>query len=56
MIRFLKYSAAVASMYITKYYSKTFHKFKIHSIAYINIVGMRKTIMVKPKVYEKSKF
>ena len=36
-------------MYITKYLSKTFYKFKIHSIANINLIRM---IIVKPKVYD----
>ena len=37
----LKYSAAVALIYITKYQSKTFQKFKIHSVAKIDFCGMR---------------
>ena len=52
----LKHRAAVALMYITKYKSKTFCKFKTHSKAnmYFLIRGM--TIIVKPKVYYGSKF
>ena len=46
----LEYSSAVAQMYITKYLSKTFHKFKIHFIANINFFSMRMTIIVKTKV------
>ena len=37
----LEYSAAVALMFVTKYLSKTFCKFKIHTIANINFFGMR---------------
>ena len=36
----LEYSSAVALLYIKKYWSKTFHKFKIHSIANINFFSM----------------
>ena len=42
----LEYSAAVALTYITKYYSKTFHKFKIYYFAYINFLVWGITIMV----------
>ena len=51
----LKYSAADALMYLTKYYSKTFLKFKMQSKANTYFFGMTNDHnSFKPKVYDGS--
>ena len=55
MNTFLEYSAAVALMYITKYYSKTFHYFKINSIANIDFLVWGMANSKKKKINNKNK-